>query len=305
MNETRILMFHRVTPDRPVAFGLPACTRLRGTELTEAEFCEVLDACGPVIPLSAVERAISQGAPLPPGTVLTFDDGYREHLDLVAPLLEKRGHVGTFYVATGIHGYGALCAPVDAWYDLLDRAERPAAVVSVNGHQYEGRVDTLDGKKAWVMGAPKRAYLEAPPETQQRMRDQLAESLGVTPDAGLAARLYVTPLEWEELVARGHRVGAHSVTHPRLTAVGGRHLRREIDKSLAALRHLDPRPSFAYPDGAWDDRVVAALPPSVSSAVTCAHGPVTRDCLRLPRIFVSPPPPASRGAHVTGGEGPR
>lgn len=298
MEQTRILMFHRVTADEPVAFGLPACTRLRGTALTDAELGEVLGACGPVIPLSAVERAILHDERLPPGTVLTFDDGYREHLDRVAPRLERGGHVATFYVATGIHGAATAVAPVDAWYDLLDRARRPVGRISTGVETYEGRVDTLDGKLAWVTGPPKRAYLNATPEQQTRMRSQLAESLGVEPDNDLARRLYLTPTDWEELVRRGHRLGAHSVTHPRLTRLDNTTLRREIEESILSIQHLDPRPPFAYPDGAWNERVVAALPRSVSSAVTCNPGPATRNRLWLPRVFVTPPQQARESVRL-------
>ena len=38
------------------------------------------------------------GGPAPPGFLLTFDDGLREHVDFVLPILRRRGLFGVFYV---------------------------------------------------------------------------------------------------------------------------------------------------------------------------------------------------------------
>ena len=115
-DETRILMLHRVLEDRPTSFGLPSCYRLRGTSLTPAEWYRVVEHSQPIVPLADVERALATRGPLPTGSVLTFDDGYREHVDLVAPMLRDLGLSATFYVASGLHGEGRKVAAVDAWY---------------------------------------------------------------------------------------------------------------------------------------------------------------------------------------------
>jgi peptidoglycan/xylan/chitin deacetylase (PgdA/CDA1 family) len=82
-------MLHRVLDGAPMSFGVPDCYRMRGTALTVAELERVLDEAGPIVPLEAVERALNAGETLPAGYVLTFDDGYREHLDVVTPLLRE------------------------------------------------------------------------------------------------------------------------------------------------------------------------------------------------------------------------
>ena len=287
-----ILMFHRVMPDEPCAFGLPGCYRLRGTAMTEREFRRTLDEAGSVIPLSALEDAIAERRSLPCGTVLTFDDGYREHLDVVTPLLTARGMTGTFYVATGLHGAQRRVGVVDAWYWLLDHAERPTAALRLpDGSMFDGRVDTIEGKRAWVVGPAKAALLAAAGPDQAAMLVGLAESLGCSPPEDLAARLYMRPHEWASLVAAGMRVGAHSVTHPRLTQLDDLALADEIGRSAEALRRVGQGVAFAYPDGAYNERIIEALRRAgVSSAVTCEDGSVlgTSDRLRLPRRFSTP-----------------
>ncbi|MCB9546007.1 MAG: polysaccharide deacetylase family protein [Myxococcales bacterium] len=290
---THILMLHRVLDDGPVAFGLPGCYRLRGTALTIGELSRLLDEAGPIVPLEDIESALAADQPPPAGVALTFDDGYREHVDVVAPLLGARGATATFYVATGLQGAGRDVAAVDAWYWLLDHACAPFVEVPLpGGGEFRGRLDTLPGKQAWIVGEPKAALLAATPEQQRQMLAALASEVGVELPHDLARQLYLRPDDWTALAAAGMRVGAHSVGHPRLTQVDDLALQREVELSIEALRPLGTEVPFAYPDGAHDARVVAAVRRAgASSAVTCIPGPVRpeADLLRLPRLFVRPP----------------
>jgi peptidoglycan/xylan/chitin deacetylase (PgdA/CDA1 family) len=286
-------MLHRVLDDAPAAFHLPSCYRLRGTALTAAELAQVVDQAGPILPLEAVERALAEGLEPPAGAVLTFDDGYREHLDVVAPILAERGHSATFYVAAGLHGEADGAALVDAWYWSLDHAtERVAQVPLPGGRTYRGRLDSLEAKTAWVVGEPKAALLGGTPAQQAAMLEALVMTSGGALPTDLAARLYLRPAEWAGLVGLGMRVGAHSLRHPRLTQVDDDRLQAEVWGSVNAARPFGGAVAFAYPDGAFDDRVVqAVIDAGASSAVTCAPGPVTRRACRwrLPRVFVRPP----------------
>ncbi len=93
-------------------------------------------------------------------------------------------------------------------------------------------------------------------------------------EAGLAASVFVTS-GWigrremltergvRELAALGDRIelGAHSVTHPRLDELEPRRAARRFGDSKAALEDLVQAPlrSFAYPHGAYDGHVRAAV----------------------------------------------
>jgi peptidoglycan/xylan/chitin deacetylase (PgdA/CDA1 family) len=56
------------------------------------------------------------------------------------------------------------------------------------------------------------------------------------------------------------RVGAHSIRHPRLTQLDDDVLQAEIEGSVDAVRRLGGPVAFAYPDGAYEERVVRAAP---------------------------------------------
>ncbi len=289
-NQTRILMFHRVIDDGDASHGLPSCYRMRGTALNLAEFENVIDRVGTFVSLDAVEAALARGDTPPPGAVVTFDDGYREHLP-IARLLRQRGVPAVFYVATGIHADGGV-APVDAWYWLLDHAvERRALIPLPSGGEYEDRLDTLDGKARWVGGVPKLALLAATPAQQRGMIMALADSVGCSVPSDLAARLYMRHSDWGDLVRLGMRVGAHSVSHALLTRATTEAMQHEVRTSVEKVGELCRPVTFSYPNGDHNPQVKeVARAAGVSSAVTCEAGVVERgaDLLRLPREFVRP-----------------
>jgi len=83
-------------------------------------------------------------------------------------------------------------------------------------------------------------------------------------------------LSWAE---GGIEFGAHSRTHPELTALGSEQLAEEVEGSSDDLnRLLGARPaSFAYPYGVYNRAVRDHVSRSFDSAVTCEAG-----CNRLP-----------------------
>jgi peptidoglycan/xylan/chitin deacetylase (PgdA/CDA1 family) len=95
-----------------------------------------------------------------------------------------------------------------------------------------------------------------------------------------------------ELAALGHEVGAHTVSHIRLTSVPLEAARMEIAGSKAVLEDLSGCEvvSFAYPKGEYDERVKAEVSASgFRYAVTVREGLVRQepDWLALPRVWVS------------------
>jgi peptidoglycan/xylan/chitin deacetylase (PgdA/CDA1 family) len=68
-----------------------------------------------VVDLRQALEALATGRPLPARAVaITFDDGYRDQLELAAPMLERLGLPATFFLIPGV-----LSRTVRPWWELI------------------------------------------------------------------------------------------------------------------------------------------------------------------------------------------
>ncbi|WAS91952.1 polysaccharide deacetylase family protein [Nannocystis punicea] len=258
---TRIWMYHRVLPLQLTAFGHPSCYHLRETAITPEVWADDLRRLQPVIALEEVVAALEAGTAPPAGNVLTFDDGYAEWSGLVADSLRAAGATATFFVTTGMHRAAARPQAIDAYYWLLDQARAPVWRVTLPGGQVcHGDLRTAAGKRWLVIESPiKRALAREGAEVQAEILAAVEQAVGVRVAPDLAAALYMDETQWRRL-ARAHTLGAHGVTHRPWTALTADELATELIQSREVLEGAtDARVEFAaYPDGAWDARVIAA-----------------------------------------------
>jgi peptidoglycan/xylan/chitin deacetylase (PgdA/CDA1 family) len=101
----------------------------------------------------------------------------------------------------------------------------------------------------------------------------------------------MTAEQVQTIATLGHEIGAHSVTHQKLTKLPAAAVRRETTESKALLEDLVGRPvtAFAYPKGAYDDAVKRAVAAAgFAAAVTIREGMLADapDWLALPRLGV-------------------
>ena len=159
-----------------------------------------------VVPLQQSLHALRSGRPLPPRAVaLSFDDGYKDVLDLAVPLLERLRLPATFFLVPGL-----LAGEVRAWWELLGWAFANAGSESV---RWEHRVLPARGAQGrrsyqWLSGRLR--------QMGRTERDQAAHELverlrprGTPGDRELF-------LDWpgaKELVRRGFEIGSHSNRH--------------------------------------------------------------------------------------------
>ncbi len=89
-------------------------------------------------------------------------------------------------------------------------------------------------------------------------------------DPRAGARM-MTDVELRELAAAGVEIGAHTVTHPDLRALGEEACRREVEGSRDTLRDVTGAPvaTFSYPFSGHGPTAVAAVRAAgFSAAVT-------------------------------------
>jgi len=119
-------------------------------------------------------------------------------------------------------------------------------------------------------------------------------SLGKTNWTSYGDQQCMTATQLREVSSLGHEVGAHTVTHPKLTHIPLAEARREIVESKARLEDLLGKSviSFAYPKGDYKDEVKQLVGEAgFRYAVTVREALVDEaaiDWWALPRVWINP-----------------
>ena len=228
---------------------------------------------------------------------LSMDDGYRDNLRALAPLLREVGAPATVYLET---------RPLDErrvnwthkFFWLLDRMGARDLVF-----EYVERVDDEAPNirlQQIVAEAERVPYLlkrtlkyESDPAKRDAAIDALFAEQGGD-ERALCDRLYLTWDDARALRDAGVELGGHTVTHQVLSTLTPERQRQEVTGCRAALeRELGAAPaSFAYPFGRrWDfdaESAAAARDAGFASATTTHAGTnaATDDPLRLKRLMI-------------------
>ena len=225
--------------------------------------------------------------------LLTCDDGLRNNLTVMVPILREEGVQCLFFVTGASLEEDAGCL----WYDDLYRLLAPApsgAAVSVGGKTvrltFSGAAERMN---AWWCLVEELSGL---PEDERRttlhsLRRELGSSGGVKAGPSLLNRA-----ELGELVRQGMSVGAHTLSHPVLAKMPAACAEREIRECKSRLESFLQREvwALAYPfghDGSAGVREMAMAERAGFSCafMNCGGGLLRRESPRfaLPRAHVT------------------
>jgi peptidoglycan/xylan/chitin deacetylase (PgdA/CDA1 family) len=245
-----------------------------------------------VVPLEDSLEALAAGQPLPPRAVaLTFDDGYRDNLDVAVPLLRDLGLPATFFLVPGL-----VSGDVLPWWEMLARgfAQARAAVVKWDGRALPTR--GRQGRRAVRWLAERLKVLDL--ATREERVDEVLRLLQPESQWG-EDRLF---LDWDgahELVRRGFSIGSHSTRHAILSREDPQEQVRDLIDSRSWLEaELGvPVPLLAYPNGKrmdYDENTIRAAAQAGHRHALGAHagvnGPSTPPHGH-PRLVVAPDRP--------------
>jgi peptidoglycan/xylan/chitin deacetylase (PgdA/CDA1 family) len=213
-----------------------------------------------VVDLSTLERAAQGLEALPErSALLTFDDGFVDHYEVVFGILKARGLTGVFFLTEdacasaprllGVHKTQFLLAALGA--DAFGRAvlEECRAAVAAGGQWRD-----VYGSDRWDR-ADERAVkqllnYELPFDESDRVLDALfARHVG--DPAAFARTLYLSPPQVGEMARDGMHFGYHTRSHRVLARLTPQQQHAELAGGVGWIQSLtgQERVSFCYPWG--------------------------------------------------------
>ncbi len=237
-----------------------------------------------------LDRLANGSFPLAHEIVLTFDDGLRNNLTVVYPILRELRLPATMFVCPALVESGQWLWNHEMRCRLQTLALPDLAEVRMKllapGTSVDAIIEWM--KTLWLQ---QRHMAEA--TIRQATR-------GFQPTA--AQREAFDIMDWDDLRSLDCNlitVGSHTLSHPILTTLNGGEIESEILESRRCLEDRLERKVdfFCYPNGAYDKRAYQLVQKTYRAAVTTESGVIDGsqglDLHRLPRI------PSAEGAALT------
>jgi len=187
--------------------------------------------------LSEVLDYKKAGRPLPErGLLLTFDDGYREMSDIVAPILLEKGISATFFVNSAFVDNKQLCYLNKASLIVEQLQKRRSSCLEgkvcriLDGNEMEFE-DTKSGVLSIQYG-------------QRDMLDEIAHVLELDFTAySLMNTPYLTGTQINKLIGSGFTIGAHSIDHPLYSALS---VDDQLYQTIESVRYVRETFDLSY-----------------------------------------------------------
>lgn len=222
----------------------------------------------------------------------TFDDGFKDNLEVAYPVLRRHGVPMTVFVTTGFPDHTAVL-----WRNALERLllERDRVAVSLGGRAHDLDLATSE-KKQTAFGLVADHIENSSDGTIEDRIGSVCAQFGIDPIASVRE----LALSWDGLLELSRlpnvSIGAHTVSHPVLSRLDHSESRFEIAESKRLLEQRLGRDvlHFAYPYGGRSEiterDAIIAQGAGFKTAVTTCSSNVHRAHLdllfHLPRIGV-------------------
>jgi peptidoglycan/xylan/chitin deacetylase (PgdA/CDA1 family) len=186
-----------------------------------------------------------------PAVCLTFDDGYVDNFAVGVDLATRYGVRATFFIVTGFVETGVV-----PWWDRLSYAmkhtRRQVVRVGPLGPHGPWTLDVAD--RLLAAHTVKGVYRALPRPLQATFVEAVEDAAGAAADAASVGELFMSWEQIRDLHRLGHTIGAHTHSHPKLSALDPREQRHELERSKRELEERlgAPVTLLAYPYGTRD-----------------------------------------------------
>ncbi|MFQ5788517.1 MAG: polysaccharide deacetylase family protein [Thermodesulfobacteriota bacterium] len=190
-------------------------------------------------PMSLLEILdfIRTDRPLPKDVfLLTFDDGYREMHDIVAPILLEKGISATFFVNSAFIDNKQMCylnkASILVEQFQKSSSSRLEEKLSAMLHSNENRLKDI---KSGILSIKYH---------QRNLLDEIADVMDTNiSDYLLRNKPYLTTNQIYKLIGEGFTIGAHSVDHPLYSSLS---IGEQVNQTIESVQFVRNRFHLSY-----------------------------------------------------------
>jgi peptidoglycan/xylan/chitin deacetylase (PgdA/CDA1 family) len=281
-----VLCYHGVTVSQSVGIENFAKKHLPLHEF-ERQIQSLADNSCHVISLESFLARLSDQAFSGNEVVLSFDDGYKSHYELVWPLLRDYQMPFTVFVPTGFLSQDRLF-----WVDLVEHWINRTRMDTVSLLLPQGQRTwqcTSAGERVTAVIEIKKCLKKLRPTLRDEILEQLREITQVSDPPGSVENYRC--MSWDDLVEMVQdplvTVGSHSVNHEILPNLTPAEAEFEIVQSKHTLERRIGRPvvSFAYPNGKPRDYNPVLIDLLKSAGYSCAFKVVPDSVPDLVRTY--------------------
>jgi len=230
-----------------------------------------------VISMEDIIAAITSNHNLPRNALLlTFDDGYIDHIDNVFPILNELGIQGSFFPShKAVLGHTVLdinkihfvlCKAdsseiVKEMFSMLDELREEYKLM--NNQYYVDKLavsDRLDKKD--VVFIKRMLQRDLPEVVKEKIVSHLFRKYVTEDEETFSRGLYMNIDQIRYLKERGMFIGSHGSNHCWLNTLDAESQEREIDLSLQFLQRVGMSTEdwvMCYPFGTYDDSLLSIL----------------------------------------------
>ncbi|MFQ5456039.1 MAG: polysaccharide deacetylase family protein [Nitrospirota bacterium] len=246
-----------------------------------------------IVPLSLLVEYLYLKKEIPNNwIILTFDDGYRDNLYNVLPILKRYKAAATFYV-TADAVKNRMIFFYDRIQSIIEAAKVKNIVVCLDNKQIKFSLSDKKRREDAVLSIV-LSIREKESKTQRRFIEYLQKICESETIPYQKSPIYLTEDEVEKLHKSGMEIGSHTISHNNLKRLSQRELDKEISGSKETLEEIigSKITAFSYPFGKKDtyNNSIKEMVKQAGyrSAVTTIFGKVNldSDLYALPRIGV-------------------
>ncbi len=209
--------------------------------------------------------------------LLTFDDGFSDHIENVAPILRKAGIQGSFFPPVkavlenqllDVHKIHFLIAKepdlnliIQDIFQALDKSRADYGFLSNDSYYKKCAVaNRMDSTEVCFIKGMLQS--ELPREFRKKLTSQLFSKYVSRDETSFAKELYMSINDLHEMVDMGMYVGSHSYSHDRLDLLNENEQIFEIERSLDFLDLIGANTKswiMCYPYGHWNNALLNVL----------------------------------------------